>query len=178
MMSQSKAHIAQNVVTLLKTSGVVKAPVPVESIAKHLGIEVRYVSAPADVSGALVIKEGKAFIVVNEDHHENRQRFTIAHEIAHFRLHKTNEQAHLDEDFRVYKRDKKSSLATDPNEIEANQYAAELLMPQKFLLGDFLRARADRSGIAIRLANKYQVSPRAMEFRLGNLGLMVPSFDE
>lgn len=84
----------------------------------------------------------------------------------------------MDEDFRVYKRDKKSSLATDPNEIEANQYAAELLMPQRFLLSDFLKARADRSGIAIRLANKYQVSPKAMEFRLGNLGLLVPSFDE
>ena len=177
-MTKSKRQIEQDVITLLKQSGVTKAPVSVEAIAKKLGIEVRYVPAPADVSGALVVKESNVFIVVNEDHHENRQRFTMAHEIAHFRLHKTADEMHLDEDFRVYKRDKKSSLATDSNEIEANQYAAELLMPKRFLLTDFLSARADRSGIAIRLANKYRVSPRAMEFRLGNLGLMVPNFDE
>ena len=172
-----KKLIEQDVEELLEACSVSKAPVPVKRIAKHLHIEIRYSAAREGVSGALVSKGGKVFIAVNDTHHENRQRFTVAHEIAHYLLHKMGEPVHFDEDFRVYNRDKTSSLATDPKEIEANQFAAELLMPKKFVLNDFSATRGDRSGVVVRLANKYQVSPQAMEYRLANLGLLVPSFD-
>jgi Zn-dependent peptidase ImmA (M78 family) len=158
-------------------SGVSKAPVPVDRIARHLNIEVRYSPTREDVSGALVVKDGAAFIAVNDAHHENRQRFTIAHEIGHFQLHNAGEQVHFDEDFRVYGRNKNSSLATDPQEIEANRFAAELLMPQKFLFDDFSGIKGDQEEVVARLAKRYKVSPQAMEYRLANLGLLVPSFD-
>ncbi len=175
-MSKSRKQQVE-VEGLLNRSGVTKAPVPVQQIARDLNIEVRFSPTREDVSGALVVKGGAAFIAVNDAHHENRQRFTIAHEIGHFYLHDPKEGAHFDEDFRVYGRNGKSSTATDPKEVEANQFAAELLMPQKFLLADFSGMKGDREEIVVRLAKKYKVSPQAMEYRLANLGLLVPSFD-
>jgi Zn-dependent peptidase ImmA (M78 family) len=172
-----KRKIEESVDQLLKDSGVSKAPVPIDRIARQLNITVKFSPTREDVSGALVVKGGAAFIAVNGAHHENRQRFTIAHEIGHYYLHDTGERTHFDEDFRVYGRNKNSSQANDPQEIEANQFAAELLMPQKFLLVDFSGNRGERVEIVAKLARKYKVSPQAMEYRLANLGLLVPNFD-
>src|ERR1700721_812124 len=89
---------------LLENSGISRAPIPGEQIARALMIAVKYSPGRPDVSGAL-IRDGKsAVIAVNSAQHENRQRFTIAHEIGHFLLHKgTN--LHFDEDFSVKFRD-------------------------------------------------------------------------
>ena len=97
-MSKSRKQQVE-VEGLLNRSGVTKAPVPVQQIAQDLNIEVRFSPTREDVSGALVVKGGAAFIAVNDAHHENRQRFTIAHEIGHFYLHDPKEGAHFDEDF-------------------------------------------------------------------------------
>ncbi len=43
-----------------------------ESLLHEHHESVRYMSAPAVVSGALVSREDKAFIVLNEEHHEVR----------------------------------------------------------------------------------------------------------
>jgi Zn-dependent peptidase ImmA (M78 family) len=62
--------------------------VPVEQIAESYGIELRYEPAEQELSGALIRKGRKEVVIgVNSSHHPNRQRFTIAHEIAHFLLH-------------------------------------------------------------------------------------------
>ena len=66
-----------------------------------------------------------------------RQRFTIAHEIGHFLLH-TDEDVHIDEKRPIGRRDDLSSQAVDACEIEANQFAAELLMPES-LVREFVR---------------------------------------
>jgi len=68
-------------------------------------------------------------------------------------------------------------LATDPKEIDANQFAAELLMPKSFLLSDFSGMKGDQEDIVVRLAKRYKVSRQAMEYRLANLGLLVPTFE-
>jgi Zn-dependent peptidase ImmA (M78 family) len=176
-MPKSRKQQLTEVERLLNNSGVSKAPVPVQRIARDLNIDVRFSPTREDVSGALVVKSGAAFIAVNDTHHENRQRFTIAHEIGHFCLHNPKEGVHFDEDFLVYGRNGKSSLASDPQEIEANQFAAELLMPQQFLMTDFSSMKGALEDIVMRLAKKYKVSPQAMEYRLANLGLLVPSFE-
>ena len=164
---------------LLESSGISRAPIPVEQIAKALMIEVKYSPGRPDVSGALVRDGKSAVIAVNSAQHENRQRFTIAHEIAHFLLHKgTN--LHFDEDFSVNYRDALSSAAKDDLEIEANQFAASLLMPSHFIRKDMTRFISDGSDPedAIQsLSIKYKVSKRAMEFRLLNLGYISPIAD-
>src|ERR1700729_2662707 len=129
---------------LLEANAITRAPVPIEELANALHIDVRYSAGSEDVSGALIRNGKSAVIAVNSAQHENRQRFTIAHEIGHFLLHKgTN--LHFDEDFSVKFRDALSSKAEDDLEIEANQFAASLLMPGHFIRKDMTRFIADGS---------------------------------
>lgn len=168
--------IEQQAARLLEENNVRRAPVPIDAIARAQGLDVRYAPTTDDVSGALVRNGKSAVIAVNSAQHENRQRFTIAHEIGHFVLHKRTER-HFDEDFRIDYRNLVSSEATQRNEIEANAFAAALLMPEGFLKKDFLRMEADEidADHAIpTLAVRYKVSRRAMELRLLNLGFISP----
>lgn len=168
--------VEEQITRLLKENEVRRPPVDVEAIARAIGLDVRYSPTTDDVSGALIRTGNSAVIAVNSAQHENRQRFTIAHEIGHFILHKRT-QKHFDEDFRIDFRNAVSSEATQRGEIEANRFAAALLMPEQFLRKDLLRmgaleSEADNAiqGLAIR----YKVSGRAMELRLLNLGFISP----
>lgn len=117
----------------------------------------------------LVRGHGQTVIGVNSLHHPNRQRFTIAHELGHLLLHK--DEVHIDRSFRVNRRDEVSSLAVDPDEIEANRFAAELLMPYNLVMADLLECEIDLEDEdeIRRLAKKYEVSLQAMTHRIINL---------
>ena len=71
-------------------------------------------------------------------------------------------------------RDSKSSEGTDRYEVEANRFAAELLMPETFLLKDFSERdeSKDVDEIVEWLAARYRVSKQAMTIRLTNLRLL------
>jgi Zn-dependent peptidase ImmA (M78 family) len=168
--------VEQQAARLLEKYDVRRAPVPVDEIAQAMGLDVRYSPTTDDVSGALIRNGKTAIIAVNSAQHENRQRFTIAHEIGHFLLHKRT-QRHFDEDFRINFRNAVSSEATQRDEIAANQFAAALLMPERFLKTDLVRMDLDDRGaedIIRSLAVRYKVSKRAMELRLVNLGFISP----
>lgn len=161
---------------LLENNDILRAPIPVEGVARSLGIDVRYSAGSEDVSGALIRNDGSVVIAVNSAQHENRQRFTIAHEIGHFLLHRGT-KVHFDEDFRINYRNAASSEATKLDEIEANAFAAALLMPEAFLKRDWLKLSPEDASVsdAIRsLAFRYKVSSKAMELRLVNLGFISP----
>jgi Zn-dependent peptidase ImmA (M78 family) len=160
---------------LIRELSVTSAPVLVDQIAQKLGIEVKYHPARPDVSGALIREGERAVIAVNDAQHENRQRFTIAHEIGHHELHRS--KLYFDEDFSVIFRNSLSSEAKNREEIEANQFAAELLMPRDFIRGDIARyvsSGTDPEVAISALASRYQVSRKAMELRLLNLGYLSP----
>jgi len=79
----------------------------------------------------------------------------------------------------VMKRDQTSSQATDAREIQANRFAAELLMPDNLVLDAFSRvvekkAKVDSSELIAALASDFGVSAQAMEYRLTNLGMLMP----
>jgi len=168
-MPRAQEKIQRLVSELLKSAGVPRPPVPVETIAENLEIQIRFEAAEDNLSGALIRKPREVVIGVNSAHHPNRQRFTIAHEIGHFILHK-GIKLHVDEDFRVNLRDGSASR----EEIEANAFAAELLMPTEYITHDTKRYdRIDQATIQ-RLARRYQVSQKAMEIKLTNLGLVPP----
>lgn len=171
-------NIDKQAARLLEENDVRRAPVPVEAIARALGVDVRYAPTTDEVSGALVRSGGGAIIAVNSAQHENRQRFTIAHEIGHFVLHKRRARRHFDEDFRIDFRNSVSSEATQRDEIAANRFAAALLMPEEFLRRDILKPNFDLDrvdGAIQSLAVRYKVSRRAMELRLVNLGFLSPT---
>lgn len=158
---------------VLREGGVHTPPVPVEDIARRLGAELRYSPYEGELSG-MVYRDGDRIVVgVNSLHHPNRQRFTIAHEIGHLLLHRGKE-VHIDRTFRVNLRDDVSSKAVDQEEIQANRFAAELLMPRGMLIEDLKTQQIDYENEEAlgELAKRYRVSLQAMTFRLANLGLV------
>lgn len=122
----------------------------------------------------IFIKDGLPIIGVNSLHHPNRQRFTIAHEIAHLILHKhlITEAVHVDKQFPMLLRGVTASEGTDKAEIEANNFAAQLLIP-RYLLDHALAGQkfADIDGDSPMeiLAKKFRVSRQMLEFRIANL---------
>jgi Zn-dependent peptidase ImmA (M78 family) len=172
-MSTLHVKITEKVMQLLSMNKVLRPPVPVDRIAEKLGIELKFAPSDDELSGALIRTGNETVIGVNSSHHQNRQRFTIAHELGHFLLHK-GIQMHVDEDFRVNLRDGQSSRATSQEEIEANRFAAELLMPTEFIRRDVERRNSRNGDLVEELALRYGVSPRAMEIRLTNLGVTSP----
>src|SRR4051812_8292707 len=104
---------------ILKLSQGRPVPAPVEKIAQKWGAEITYESMSGEISGMLVpVKLGSWVIVVNKDHPEVRQRFTIAHELGHLILHGYT-TPHADRSFRVRRRDTASSDGSILEEIEA-----------------------------------------------------------
>ncbi len=125
-----------------------------------------------EISGA-IIKNGKEVVIaVNPAHHTNRQRFTIAHELGHYFLHE-NLEKHVDQ-IRVAWRDAESSKAVNWTEIQANRFAAELLMPTRFILRDLDSLESIGAHTVALLASKYVASPDAMKIRLSQLGMIGP----
>lgn len=168
--SLTAGHIRQRVNKLLHDNWDGRPPVPVERVAGMLGARLRYSPFDGELAGML-LRDGKNIVIgVNSLHHINRQRFTIAHECGHLLLHK-GKDVHIDRSFRINRRDELSSKAIDPEEIEANRFAAELLMPQDSLLSDLRDFDIDieDDGQLKELADRYQVSVQALTHRITNL---------
>ncbi len=161
-------------VELLHANGVVSAPVPVERIAASANAVIRYEPLDGELSGMVHRgNEGTAVIGVNSLHPPRRNRFTIAHEIGHLVLH--DDELHVDDPLPVGYRNRKSAMAVDPKEIEANQFAAELLMPEHLLRSDLAkkgRSTPMTDSEIEQLADRYEVSIQAMTIRLSSLGFV------
>jgi Zn-dependent peptidase ImmA (M78 family) len=159
---------------LLEKQAIKSFPVPVEKIAKALGAQIRFAPLDDELSGMVYVKEGVPIIGVNSLHHPNRQRFTIAHEIAHMELHleMITTSVHVDKKFIGLMRDSNSSTGSEEIEIEANQFASELLMPQKLLEAELegKQIDIDDDGPIEELAKKFRVSKQALLYRIGNRG--------
>lgn len=141
-------------------------PVDPFAIARKLGIHVfTDDSLPPEVSGMLRKRAGydDPEILLNGTDTRNRQRFTCAHEIGHY---SQRVKDGVDEEWEyVDKRDPLSSTGLKPEEVYANKFAAELLMPKRAV-----KKLADKYEPAT-LAFEFGVSADAMRFRLENLRL-------
>lgn len=162
---------------IISRLGINTAPVDVCKIASDLGLAVVTENLGSDVS-ALLVTDGKSSVIgVHGQHAPTRQRFSIAHEIGHFVLRhqfQPGEHVHVDSGRYVSERGLKASAGVDPKEIEANQFAASLLMPAKLV-----RAHVSRFGKGPlledelkELAHEFVVSEQAMTIRLTTLGLI------
>jgi Zn-dependent peptidase ImmA (M78 family) len=136
-------------------------PVDPVRIARVLGVNVVDADLAGDVAGAIVKELGKdPVILVNRNDRPQRKRFTVAHEIGHF-------VKRGDEPFEyVDRRDTLSTLGSNPEEIYANSFAANLLMPEAEV------KRLDNEKMTdIEMALRFGVSREAMNIRLNNLGM-------
>ena len=148
------------------------APIDPVRLAEKLGVIVMPQDMPNDVSGMLLRREGEQVIGVNQKHHVNLQRFTVAHELGHLRLHRGRPLI-LDTDTRVNFRDTVSSMATDREEMEANRCAAALLAPEPLVRRAAREAEFSTAQQLVHLmAVHFEMSDMAMNYRLINLGVI------
>jgi Zn-dependent peptidase ImmA (M78 family) len=140
-------------------------PVKLGNLARELGIAVKVASMPTGVSGQISREDGQYVIRVNRNEARERQRFTIAHELAHFLLHRNIIDASPNgiTDNVLYR-----SGAPEQIEFEANRLAADLAMPMSIIEA---KLRDEFAGVVTEatiesLADSFEVSKAAMEIRL------------
>jgi Zn-dependent peptidase ImmA (M78 family) len=171
-MAVRKKRIQTLIKEILHKHSVSEPPISIEMIAQKHGLQIHSQPLQSDLSGFLYHDEHHAVIGVNNSHSKVRQRFTIAHELGHFLLHQ-NDSLHVDRAVHAKFRDSLSKQGTNIDEIEANLFAAELLMPRIFLAQDL--EKIDVVDILDdqffgHLAQRYNVSAQALLLRLINLG--------
>ena len=145
--------------------------IDVEKISTYLNVDIKSENLDLDISGLFILKGEKAYIRFNKEENETRQRFTIAHELGHFILHKNSKPLFVEKSEKVMYRNLDSSTGEIKKEREANAFAASLLMPKKFILSE-INAIPPYETIISYLSKRFKVSEQAMSFRLANLGLI------
>ncbi len=136
-------------------------PIKVIALAHELGLKVYTSSLGPNVSG-MIKKDGRGgssgyAIFANSGHAETRRRFTIAHEVAHYILHRDLIGDGIIEDALLRAEGLNNSL-----ERQANSMAANILMPWHLIDG----ARETGTTTIEGLATLFNVSRDAMSYRV------------
>ena len=139
-------------------------PTDLMGLASDLGIRIEY-AALGDFAGKIEMIRSEHgppefVITLNEADSGTRQRFTLAHEIAHFIKHRKQLEAGNIIDSSMYR-----SLLPDPMEWEANRYAAQLLMP----LSAMKKLWIEGVRIPLQVARRLGVSEQAATIRIDQL---------
>ena len=143
-----------------------EVPVRLGALATELGLQVMSATLPHGKSGQIAPSaSAPSGFAIRINRHESmeRQRFTLAHEIAHFLLHREKIKNGITESV-LYRADG----ITSQEEVEANKLAAEITMPSakiKERLGN--QANNINEEIVIQFARDFKMSTPAMEIRLG-----------
>ncbi|MFW5803634.1 MAG: ImmA/IrrE family metallo-endopeptidase [bacterium] len=155
MIKNNPRHIAASI---LNDFGISEPQnVEIEDIAYALKIPIRYVDL-GGCEGRIIHKKGQSIITVNRStEFESRKRFTLAHEIGHYLMHRNNLINHNDDISSLSWFNNKNRQKIFYQEFEANEFASELLLPtDKFI--------SDVSGIPFSpelirsISDKYRVS--------------------
>lgn len=164
--------IEEKTAQILSELGINELPIPIKKVADFIGVQIHSYDLGENISGVLVIKNDQGIIGVNPTESSVRQRFTIAHELGHYVLHKnSNESIFVDKDFGVLFRKRDSSTGEYKREQEANSFAASILMPKEMLEKQIKQHYIDLTDeVALKgLAKKFDVSLIAMTIRISNL---------
>ena len=142
-------------------------PVKLGALANALGLSIKVSSMGTGASGQIRNEDGNYVIRVNRYEARERQRFTIAHELAHFLLHRHIIDSSEDgiKDNVLYRSGKPEHM-----EFEANRLGSEIVMPAALVTQKFEQLGGVASDDVIeQLATTFEVSKSAMEIRLGTL---------
>lgn len=108
------------------------------------------------------VHPGKYEIGVNSKHSKTRQRFSMAHEFAHYQLHRGKLEALAEGERILHRSDERNTI-----EYQANCFAAEILMPERM----FKEEVKNFGGNIAELAKKFGVSQLALRYRAKGLGM-------
>jgi len=151
-----------------------KLPINIDKIIKSQSLKL----VPYDeegVSGILMIEQNNTIIGYAEHESPKRQRFTKAHELGHFMLHRGG-NLFIDKDFKTMYRPSTGVPSSEWQEWEANEFAACILMPKHLVKEEMKKIQIDYSDDSDnswieQLAKKFDVSISAMSIRISRLGL-------
>lgn len=140
-----------------------KGNLMLDKVAEFLNIKVVYEDLPSTESGYFRSRGGAFTIGINSKHHPKRQRFTLAHELGHFCLHKGKNDV-VFEDEVLYRIENSSSI-----EYAANEFASRLLIPQ-----DRLEEKINEGVTDLKeLSDFFDVSQDAMRYRVLSLNYKI-----
>ena len=153
-------------------------PVNVQAALRNVGVRVSEDrELPPGISGHLKrLPDGTYEAAATKSDHPYRRRFTLAHELGHYILHRSTVDAFggVDDDIKYRSTDKgdiyNSRIEID-HEKQANSFAANLLMPKDAVLEAVANPVYHENGRAslMRLMRAFEVSPSSMRWRLRNL---------
>ncbi|MDR7279808.1 ImmA/IrrE family metallo-endopeptidase [Catenuloplanes atrovinosus] len=175
----SRNTIELTVDSFLHERGIAEPPIDIEQLCKAEGIAIAKHDFSGNESGFALSQGDTKIIGVNTATTPLRQRFTIAHEFGHLYLH--HKPLIVDHSILVIsKRNDVSSMGTDQEEVEANAFAAAILMPRNLVRRELEKhidesGPTDRESVIRAMARTFNVSPQAMGYRLVNLNLITGS---
>lgn len=148
---------------VLQENFISNPPIDVYEIAKNEGLEIE-IRDFGDKFNAIsgYIKPEIRTIFVNSRDPENRRKFTVAHELGHWILHRDKLESEP-EKYAILYRIPLGRPQHDPVEQEANFFAANLLVPDQMLT----TRRDDKT--EEQLAAEFQVSRDVIGYRLNDL---------
>ncbi len=161
-MSKVNKYLEELTSNILLNNDMYKIPADIIKIAKVNDIDVYEGDLDKKVSGAIKYDKNthKFAILLNKNDIRTRQRFTLAHELGHFFLHKEilkDDEIHIDTMFRM----------PDEKEKEVDYFAGALLMNKTLL-----EKMYQNNKTIAELAELFDVSVSAMTVRLDILGLL------
>ena len=171
---------------LLEKFDMLQAPVDVETLCKKIGVPVtENTSLKKLYSGEISLgTNGEVSIWVNAINHQNRKRFTLAHELGHL-IHDIipHIENHKEVVFEDPATNFQRSGSQKPEEYRANTFAAELLMPKELIVKEgkkVLKFLSDKLGtekvlegeFIEKMTEKFLVSYQTMQIRLKVIGIL------
>lgn len=140
------------------------APISVlDTVEGQAGIPVCIAEFPTEVAGVFFRRAGRSFLFVNGSHAVVRQRFTLAHEYGHSVMkHEPRVES------------TKSMWTSDPQEVQANNFAGAFLAPRQAIRGwvDRQAGLAADLELVVRLSAFFGISPEAGCIRLEKSGVL------
>ena len=137
-------------------------PVDPVVIARDMGVEVYSAQLGNDVFGMLITSPEGGQIYLDSDQPEKRHRFTAAHELGHW----VDRSSRLDVNDTASVDRRSDEDRGSPQEIFANEFAGNLLMPRRHLERLLQQNQSD-----LRIAETFGVSLSALAYRKRVLGL-------
>lgn len=180
MRNYNNLAIAEKAYSFLEDGPRTRPPIDIESIILSNGIKIREDSSLDNgIIGKITFEADKAIISINpfENTYSSRRRFTLAHEFAHYVLHSNSgEREFIDMSDAMYRTE-----ASNEFEIEANHFAACILMPEISIVEEAERLikyfrdhpmEFSEDEFVRRLALTFNVSMQSMRFKLTNIGIL------
>lgn len=151
---------------VLEENSILSPPIPIEEIVELYELELRFVDFGDKSKQISGLYDSKSRVIyVNKTESPQRQRFTIAHELAHALMHgdELKDNPNLGIFYRKPLRDK---IFESIEEQQANNFAANALVPETLLKKLYTSCKSHEI-----LAKVFNVSRQVIDFHIQNLGL-------